>query len=164
VNPRAGLAEPILAEATLSGQGRDRVAAMPGAASAARPPVRRCGAPTCTPLGSPCRWALHRGPCPHHQHSESAGRCTATVKPLPGMKRRERCLAWPVAGTSVCPGHSPERIEQRREQAVLRRAAEARQRSLAALKPVRDLLALVLELFDSEFEGSGAHQAHTLRS
>jgi hypothetical protein len=68
-----------------------------------------------------------------------------------------------VVGTSYCPGHSPERIEQRREQASLRRVAEARQRKLAALKPVRDLLALVLELFDAEIDRSGARQPHTVR-
>jgi hypothetical protein len=77
------------------------------------------------------------------------------------MKRRERCLAWPVAGTPFCPGHTPGRIEQRREQASLRRAAEARQRKLAALKPVRDLLALVVELFDAELERPAARHPHT---
>jgi hypothetical protein len=88
---------------------------------------------------------------PHHRDADSTRRCTATCRPLPGAKRREQCCAWPLAGTLFCRAHTPERTEQRCEQARLRRAAEARQRN----QTVRDLLALVVELFDAELGRPG---------
>jgi hypothetical protein len=155
MNPRAGAADPLEASPVPFRPRPATIAPMPGATTPARPLVRRCGAPTCTPLGSACRWALHREPCPHHKDADSTGRCRATCRPLPGTKRRERCLAWPLTGTPFCRTHTPERIEQRREQDSLRRAAETRQRKLAGLKPVRDLLALFLEMLDAELERPG---------
>jgi hypothetical protein len=165
MNPRAGLSEPMLAEATLGGRERGRVTPMPGPAAPACPPVRRCGAPTCTPLGSACRWPLDRRPCPHHKDADPTQRCLARLRPPKGRKRGDRCLAWLLVGSTLCRVHTPELIERRREHAKAQRATEAHQRRVASLRPVRDLFALVLGILDAELErpgGGGATLAHHL--
>lgn len=106
--------------------------------------------------GSPCRWPLHRGPCPHHKDADPARRCIARTRPEKGRKRGERCLAWPLKGSDLCAGHTPEVMQRRREEGAARRAAQARERKVAGLRPARALLALLLELLDAEMERPGS--------
>jgi hypothetical protein len=87
-------------------------------------------------------------------------RCRHRLRPPRGRKRGDRCLAWPQKGSALCRTHTPALIEQRRERARelagQRRVAEARDRKLVALKPVREMLALFLELLDAELERPGS--------
>jgi hypothetical protein len=127
---------------------------MPGAGAV--PLVQRCGAPACTPRGKPCGWPISRlGPCQHHADADPASRCTATTRPATKCDRPARCHAWALVGRDVCSAHAPEAMTARREAQRQQRADQARARQLAALKPVRDLLALVVAVFDAELAKRG---------